>query len=401
MVYFQYGSRGVNILDELIKNSVVDGIIWDPRYCNKNNILQKKKNITQSINYLFDPKFYYFEFEDCDKKNLTELTFYPTEKIDRRFLNNEAELNSFFAELIKYQQEIGTTKIVIPSLLIKKFDDVNSERQLNLIDKFILFIEKNDIDIEYMINLTIEEEAFSDSEKMKDFINNLEEFYSKTNNIYFTVIRPLESANKLLFKSELLENIIYFIYYLNYIGYKIIVGYTGLEGILFLAAGASGIGTNVTQSLKRLVLEKIGFGEQKENNGGGQPKSHYTSIPLLNYLKCELHIDNIREESKNLLYPLILSNTSLDEKIISGKKHTDYLLVETQYQYMECLKSLDKTIEQQQSVNDKINLVNRMINDAISNTTIYNGEFKIDNLSYSHLINWQEALTKFSEKNII
>ena len=43
MIYFQYGARGVNLLEKFINDDLIDGIIWDPRFSHKDLIEQRKK----------------------------------------------------------------------------------------------------------------------------------------------------------------------------------------------------------------------------------------------------------------------------------------------------------------------------------------------------------------------
>lgn len=399
MIYFQYGARGVNLLEKFVNDGLIDGIIWDPRFSHKDLIEQRKKLFTKDISCLFDPKFFYYEYETPVLKNLEKLSFNPTEKITRKYLNDQTKINQYFEGLVQYQLEIGTNNIMAPSLRIETFDSVNSERQLNLLDNFNDFILQKNIEKNKCINLTIDEGAFNDTDKMNDFIGNLDELKINFSDIYLTIIRNQESNNKLSFNQKCLENILNFIYYLNYIGYKITVGYTGLEGILYYAVGASNIGTNISQSLKRLVIDKIGLTGKITEQGGSPAKSHYTSLPLLNYLKCDLFLDQIRDADKEKIFKLILSNSQLDNQIKSGKKSFEYTLIDTQYQYMEALHAFMNSIENL-SLKDRIDYVINEIELAIEKTEEYNELFQISNLPSNHLVEWKNALTSFKEKNI-
>lgn len=399
MIYFQYGARGVNLLEKFVNDGLIDGIIWDPRFSHKDLIEQRKKLFTKDISCLFDPKFFYYEYETPVLKNLEKLSFNPTEKITRKYLNDQTKINQYFEGLVQYQLEIGTNNIMAPSLRIETFDSVNSERQLNLLDNFNDFILQKNIEKNKCINLTIDEGAFNDTDKMNDFIGNLDELKINFSDIYLTIIRNQESNNKLSFNQKCLENILNFIYYLNYIGYKITVGYTGLEGILYYAVGASNIGTNISQSLKRLVIDKIGLTGKITEQGGSQAKSHYTSLPLLNYLKCDLFLDQIRDADKEKIFKLILSNSQLDNQIKSGKKSFEYTLIDTQYQYMEALHAFMNSIENL-SLKERIDYVINAIELAIEKTEEYNELFQISNLPSNHLVEWKNALTSFKEKNI-
>lgn len=399
MIYFQYGARGVNLLEKFVNDGLIDGIIWDPRFSHKDLIEQRKKLFTKDISCLFDPKFFYYEYETPVLKNLEKLSFNPTEKITRKYLNDQTKINQYFEGLVQYQLEIGTNNIMAPSLRIETFDSVNSERQLNLLDNFNDFILQKNIEKNKCINLTIDEGAFNDTDKMNDFIGNLDELKINFSDIYLTIIRNQESNNKLSFNQKCLENILNFIYYLNYIGYKITVGYTGLEGILYYAVGASNIGTNISQSLKRLVIDKIGLTGKITEQGGSPAKSHYTSLPLLNYLKCDLFLDQIRDADKEKIFKLILSNSQLDNQIKSGKKSFEYTLIDTQYQYMEALHAFMNSIENL-SLKERIDYVINAIELAIEKTEEYNELFQISNLPSNHLVEWKNALTLFKEKNI-
>lgn len=399
MIYFQYGARGINLLDRFIRDGIIDGIIWDPRFAGPKIIKQKQKKIKKNIKSIFDPKFYYYEYETPVLKKLEELSFNPNEKITRKYLNNQDKMEEYFKGVINYQLEIGTENIMTPSLIIETFDSANSERQLNIFDKFNDYCIKNNINKKKCINLTINENAFNNLNKMNEFIESLDELKNEFSDIYITLIREPEHRNKLNFNPNNLANILSFIYYLNYIGFKITMGYTGLEGILYVAVGATNIGTNVSQSLKRLVIDKIGLTSKINSQGGAQPKEHYTSLPLLNYLKCDVYLDQIMEHDKEKVFSLILSDCSLDSEIISGKKSFDYTLIDTQYQYMEALhKFLNSMSEMTNEA--KIDYIIEYINIAIENTKKYNEIFKVANLPFDHLNEWKEALNTFKSKNI-
>ena len=120
---------------------------------------------------------------------------------------------------------------------------------------------------------------------------------------------------------------------------------------------------------------------------------------MLNYLKCDLFLDQIRESDRERLFQLILSDSQLDNEIKTGKKSFEYTLIDTQYQYMEALHKFISSLENR-SLKDRVDYVINSINLAIEKTNEYNELFQISNLPSNHLIEWKNALNSFKEKNI-
>ena len=74
-------------------------------------------------------------------------------------------------------------------------------------------------------------------------------------------------------------------------------------------------------------------------------------------------------------------------------------------QYFETMKKLSDDFEQFASIDEKINYLENLINNAIKNVEQYNS-LRIDNpvmkpLVKEHLIDYKHAIEKFKEQNFI
>ncbi len=375
----------------------------------KRAILKKQSEIEingNKLSYIYDPKFYYYQFslEEKARKNLSKIKYSPVELVDRRYLNNEENMSNYFAGIINDEIEINCDNITSPSLLIENFHDEVSERQLNLLDKFYNHIIKQKIEKPLILNLTIKELAFNDRTAIKKFIDSLEDYKEYYGSIYLVIARNSNSSDKLNYEKDTLFNILYFLYYLNYLGFKVTVGYTGLEFILYTAVGVNNIGTNISDSLKLFDLSKVGIEEKKK--AGGRQINYYTSLPLLGYLNCSSQIDIIKNPSQKVeMFNLIKSDTNLDTKIISfiekDQKVSSFDFTETQFQYMESIRIIYDKIKSISIIEDRINYIEDFLLEAIQKTKKCNDTYLLEKMPLIHLTNWFEAVNELKEELFI
>lgn len=399
MIYIQHGPSWKPKMDLILTNKLADGIIWDPREESKERILKIKNedsNYSKVYN-MVDLKWYYAQFENSLLKELKNVDYMPNTIIDRNYLRNKEQLDEKYDKMISFQSEIGTNCITTPSLYLSSFNERYIDRLFDIWDDF----SSKNIESSKYISLMIHESAFDNEVYMREFINDISNYKEDYEGIYFVIDRDNTTSIRNGFSEGRLSLVMQFIYDLKRIGFKIIVGYSGLESINYMAVGADVIGTGWFYSLRR--FNKLEKGLEIVSRRG-KPKKRYTSINYLNELSIEDHIYLLPKEHKETLLPSILNGSKYDDVIKTGI----YAAIPTNdmfCQYFETMKKLSDDFEQFASIDEKINYLENLINNAIKNVEQYNS-LRIDNpvmkpLVKEHLIDYKHAIEKFKEQNFI
>lgn len=247
----------------------------------------------------------------------------------------------------------------------------------------------------------IHESAFDNEIYMRDFINDISNYTDSYYGVYIVIDRDNTTTIRNGFSETRLTQVMQFIYDLKRIGFKIIIGYSGLESINYMAVGADIIGTGWFYSLRKFNKLEKGL---EINSRRGKPKKRYTSINYLNELSIDDHILLVPEEQKKIILPIVLNGSKYDEPIKSGIYET-IPANEMFCQYFETMNLLSNKFEELNSINEKINYLEEIVEKAITNVDNYN-RLRAENpvmkpLAKEHLLNYKNAIINFKEQNFI
>ncbi|MGR5984396.1 hypothetical protein ACUIAK_01970 [Bacillus cytotoxicus] len=132
----------------------------------------------------------------------------------------------------------------------------------------------------------------------------------------------------------------------------------------------------------------------------GRQKKRYTSMKMLYELAIEDEIFSIPEEYQDEMYGKILCDCELDDKINSGNIES-INLNEIYQQYFEALKKVVEDIVEKESIDEKLRLVNEIVDTAESNINRYNELNPLQRINGRHIGNYKNALNGFQEDNFI
>ena len=330
-------------------------------------------------------------------KELENLDYMPHRIIDRTYLRNKEELNEKYDEMINFQDEIKVNYYTTPSLYLSSFNERYVDRLFDIWDDF----KNKDLNKDIYISLMIHESAFDNENYMREFINDISNYINHYSGIYMVIDRDNTSTFRNGFSESRLAQVMQFIYDLKRIGYKVIIGYCGLESINYMAVGADIIGTGWFYSLRKFNKLEKGL---EITSRRGKPKKRYTSINYLNELSIDDHILLVPDEQKKKVLPIILNNSKYDELIKNGVYDT--IPTNDMFcQYFETMNLLSLNFEKLPTIEEKIEYLENIIKTAIINVNSYNSLREqnpvMKPLEKAHLLNYSSAIKIFKEQNFI
>lgn len=398
MILIQHGASWKPKMDIILNKQLAKGIIWDPRAETSTRILD---TLQTDINYssimnLIDFKPYYRQFPDSEEKKLELIDIYPKESIDRKFLRDTVKRTKLVADNLEFQQRFPTDIILTPSLYIESFGERIIDR---LEDFYIETKNSNNSEKDIFASVVIAESALSNTKYIEEFLEDTQDFTDTIDGFYLTVDRLEVSNQRYSFDPTRLLALMQLIYDLKTIGYKVIVGYTGLESVLYTAVGADYVGTGWFYSLRK--FNKVQKGLEPKDSQGRQ-KKRYASMKVFSEVKLEEHLINLPMTLKDVCYPLILEQTSIDETITNKNNIDDINMNECYLEYFEVINKYTTLIESQTSISMKIDFLTTLLNNAMLNINSYNkATNNLDRLSNEHVKQYLKATEDFAKNNFI
>lgn len=399
MIFAQHGPAWKPKIEKFLKEKLIDGVIWDPREESVDRIKEIRSN---DENYslcknIIDLKVYYKQFPNSIPKKLDELEYFPMQNIDRAFLRNTENLESLVEKSVKFQLDFGVDALLSPSFYLYSFNERIVDKLFDVWEIFDEYLKNKNMDQKKIVSIIFNESALENSQYMEDFLDDFSVVSNKFDGIYITIDRELNYSNRHDFNPSRLSNLLQFIYDLKNFGLKVIIGYSGMESILYLAVGTDIIGTGWFYNLRR--FNRVDKGLEPADKFG-RAKKRYTSLKMLYELAIEEQIFSIPDNMKNQLYQRILSGCKLDEKIIKG--NIELISFNDVYeQYFESLKHFDTMIGRESDIETRLKIVNQMLNDAEKNISSYNNSVILQKVSDKHIKSYKSALSKFVEENFI
>src|SRR5690606_19019078 len=399
MIYAQHGPAWKPKLDRLLLKQLIDGIIWDPREerVERINEIRSTDESYSSVENLVDLKVYYKQFPSSITKRLSELEYFPENNIDRTFLRHTENLETLVEKSIDFQLEFNVDMIMAPSFYLYSFNDRIVDKLLDTWELFHEHLEEIGIDRRKYVSIIFNETALENKSYIADFLDDFSDIAQIFDGIYITVDRENNNNHRHDFNPNRLNGMLQLIYDLTNLGLKVVIGYSGMESILYFAVGADAIGTGWFYSLRNFNKEQKGL---QPDESMGRQKKLYASMTMLFALAIEEQNLSIPADLKHELYGKILTGCELDPKVIEGNIE-DISYNEIYDQYFESLKQVVDTIIGKNSIEEKIQFVEQLLDIAHTNITRYNELETLQRINGSHIQNYQRALDQFKEDNFI
>ncbi len=395
----QHGAaKGQKITDSLSKGNI-EGAIFSPNDERMESIIKyisETKDLNFKNTYL-DPQFYFSTFEPNVLKKLSDIPTFPS-NIARR---DWRKRNPVILEYIK--THVNNTRILSETLITPGFYIDNIDWHFDYSVEIYNYCVKEYEFENYALSLLINTHFFSNKANIEELIDELDELIKDKDYLYITFCYDNNGdSNYEEMDSSCLGNILYALYRLKKNGFKIILGYTFMNSILFSMIDCEYIASGWFNTLRKFQKNRFDL-----TDSFGRRKKRYTSIPLLSYIMFD-DIENMKLETNEISYSEILSNTEYDNTF---QKDSDSLsFVDLEHQYWESITLALKKMENEVDLYKRINVMKQMITNA---NTIYkkvidqleeDGEkeavSRIRTVS-KHLVTWSDAIDIFKSNALI
>lgn len=353
-----YG-KGTKITDSLNEGNL-NGAIFSP---NDEDIHKICKYVKEEVNLnkdnsFLDPQFYFSTYNKENLlKKLADVEEYPTDIQRRDWRKKSDKIMKYLDYHANMSEKISNT-LITPGFYI---DNIDWKLDYSL-DIYNYCLSKYEFG-EYAISLLINFSFFNSIDNVHELIYELDEEIKDKRYIYFTISYD-RGANfnyddiSLSPDADGLGNVLYFVYELKRLGYKIIVGYTFMDALLFSSLGCEYVANGWYNSLRKFQNDRF-----EDESSFGRRKKRYTSLPLLSNIMYD-DIEVILRTGE-IIEDDIISNTKFDLKY----KLTDdsnISLVDLEHQFWESISAGISELDSILDFNKRINFFENRIVDAIS-----------------------------------
>lgn len=386
----QHGPAKGQKIDKAFENNIVEGTVFSPREETLESIKQYCDNLVylNKDNTFIDPQFYYSTFDVELLKLLREQFEYPTKVTRKDWRKRNERLLKYFDNYSSKVEEVSNN-IITPGFCI---DSIDWKFDYS-IDFYNYFKEKYKFEHYYM-SLMIASEIFHSKNDVEDILEDIKDNVDEKDGIYLIIKYPsTQIKNYESMDPETLSNILYFVYSLKMSGFKVIIGYTFLNSILFSMIDCDAVSTGWFNNLRKFEQSKF-----ESVDSFGIRKKRYVSIPTLTNMTLEL-INECKEMDITKLY----SNTRWDSIAIEDQDNVSF--VDLEQQYWEALHNIVTEINQKETILEKVKYMkqciekSRNIYDEMLNIT--ENKKEVQNrikLEFKHIDDWQFAIELFEKK---
>ncbi|HFI0081522.1 TPA: hypothetical protein ACGOYK_001672 [Streptococcus suis] len=388
----QHGPAKGKKIDDGITDNNLNGVIFSLNDESLDSIEDyvSRSSVISRDNSFLDPQFYYSTYDSTVLKKLEDIPLFPSNVARRDWRRkNENVLNylDFHAENSK---KISNT-LIAPGFHIEAIDwhfDYS-------VDIYNYCVENFESD-SYALSLLLQTSFFARKENVKELIDEIEDQCEVRDYIYLTLCHEVNNdSNYEEIDANWLANILNTIYQLQKLGFKMIIGYSFMNSILFSMLGCDYVASGWFNTLRKFQKSRFDL-----TSSFGRRKKRYTSIPLLSNIMLDDMYGML--ECEDISINDLLSSTQIDN-YIESQDLDSVSFVDLEHQYWESLSILFDEFSSVENLPERIELMKEKIKDA---NTLY--RVAIDFLededkvaatrlknSSKHLATWLSAIEIF------
>ena len=394
----QHGpAKGKKIINGM-KTQSISGVIFSQNDESLDSIINhiESNKMYNKNNTFLDPQFYYSTFSNDIIKKLGEITSFPSDITRRDWRNKDKKILDYLTYHAESTKKISDT-LITPGFYI---DNIDWHFDYS-VDIYNYCVENYSFE-NYALSLLINSSFLNNKKNIEELLEEIEDTIDRRDYIYLTICHEKTAENNYeVIDVNTLSNIMSFIYQLQKMSFKFIIGYTFMNSILYAMLNCEFIASGWFNTLRKFQRDKFEL-----TDTFGRRKKRYTSIPLLSFIMFD-HLD-IMLETNAVSIQEIVSGTDFDEEFIHNKNALSF--VDLEQEYWQSLYNTFNNLNKFSDIRDRINYVQELIDDAIA---IYQkvcceldmaGEQeslrRIKN-DFKHLLIWQAAIDLFRNNEII
>lgn len=398
----QHGSAKGSKISDSLDNNNLSGVIFSPNDESMESIkryFDSNDNLNHGNTFL-DPQFYYSTFESSILKKLSDLEQFPSNIARRDWRKKSPELIGFLDYHAEVSRDLSNT-LITPGFFIDNID-WHFDYSIDIYNYCVNQYNSEHEFRNYALSLLVNTSFFNNTDNVNELIEELNEMCDVKDYLYFTLCHDGNKDNNYEeMDANSLANILFMIYELQKSGFKFILGYTFMNSLLFSMIGCDYVASGWFNTLRK--FQKTRF---ELVDSFGRRKKRYTSIPLLS----NIMFDDIKImlDSNAINIENILSETEFDLTYEIDEDQVSF--VDLEHQYWESINKGIQNFEDIEDINEKIELMNSMIENALSmyQTVIQTLDSRNEKEAVSrirtaskHLGTWLAAIDKFKTQALI
>lgn len=392
-----YAQAGWGKSDKIIRgmsDGSIDGVIWSPKdefpHSLQVDTHGYKTKFPNSI-MLFDPQFYTTVLVGTKDRCLRHYPYWRT--LTRSYFNDSANLRTSVQETLDYQLTLNVDRLLSPSIEIDSFGSADCNISLSLANESIRYhqeLSSTNLALPpLLISLIISETCLSSPSNFNAFLDAISIMPSAG---FYLIVHRVESQYQARFDSNALENLLYLVYVLAEINsYEVICGYSDFVGTLLCTVGAKAIGTGWFSNLRQFTMGRFLPSTPKR-----QARPRYSSQLLMNsVLLDDMDIIHRRGQLNS-----IMSGTTYDAvfNTVANPSNAPWAMDESTLHHWLVLQVLITSVTGR-TVQNNLNICMGMISNA---QTIYNNLTRMMSFNVytgdHHLQQWATAISNFRNR---
>ena len=295
-IFAQHGFGKSDKIEQGIADGSIHGVIVSPRDERPEKLAALLDSIPDSLERLADPQFYAGIVVNPRVGKLPQYNHYRANLAPASF--GPAAIREFVQDTLAWQDALNVSAVVSPTVLVDAHTSRWAQIAMMLAQESI---NQHQANKPLLISLVIAEEALQETQLVDSWLNEITQLDVDG---FYLVIRRLSEAYRQQFEPDILTSLLRVCYSLAEINeYKVFVGYCDMVSPLLHAVGVTGTGAGWYSSLRQFGLRRF-----QQVTGGSQPRSRYTSGPLLN----SIYVTELDAIYYSGLIADVLSGTSYD-----------------------------------------------------------------------------------------
>ena len=292
----QHGYGKSDKLEQGIADGSIQGVIVSPRDERPENLAALLDSIPNNLERLADPQVYAGTVVNPRVGKLPQYNHYRANLTPASF--GPVAIREVVQDTLAWQDNLNVSAVVSPTVLVDAHTSRWAQIAMMLAQETINQHQGNK---PLLISLVIAEEALQEIQLVDGWLNEITQMDVDG---FYLVIRRLSEAYSQQREPDILTSLLRVCYSLAEINeYRVFVGYSDMVSLLLHAVGVTGTGAGWFSSLRQFGLRRF-----QQVTGGSQPRSRYTSQPLLN----SIYVTELDAIYYSGLIANVLSGTNYD-----------------------------------------------------------------------------------------
>ncbi len=386
----QHGYGKKKKIEQGIKNGSIEGVIISPRDESPTNLAAFLASIASewpSTERLVDPQLYVGTILPVNAPKLLCYPYYRERLTPVSFSPND--IRFFVSESLKWQSTLDISAVLSPTVMVDDLSNQWAQISMMLAQETVA---QHDGTKPLLVSLVIGEDALRQRNSVHRWLDDLTTL--EVDGFYLVVRRSSESYRQ-HYEPEVLTSLLHICYSLAELNqYRVFSGYTDMATMLLHAVGITGSGAGWYANLRQFNLRRF-----QPSSGGRQPRSRYSSSPLLNVIYMT-ELDVIYRAGQ---VADVLSDTPFDRRF-NGPRNPEnlpWLPDDAALHHWQTLAKISRW-PVGSSVGDRLDQAHNRIMEAIALYAQINNLVPFTTETGStHLDQWLDALNRFRSETAV